>query len=82
MEPFFREAELTMVYVILKNKQTNQNILNESSIFMSSKSLKPKYRMNTNYITYIAYVHAVKSYICKTGLSVVGNGSADMIKDL
>ena len=49
---------------------------------MSSKSLKPKYRMNTNYITYIAYVHAVKSYICKTGLSVVGNGSADMIKDL
>ena len=34
----------------------------------------------TQYITYIGYVHASKSYIHKTALTFEGNGSVDLIK--
>ena len=39
-------------------------------------------RLNTNYITYIGYVHAIKSYIRQTGLTFEGNSSVDLIKTL
>ena len=49
---------------------------------MSFKRLKEQYRINTNYITYTGYVHAIKSYIRKTGLTVEGNVSVDQMKTL
>ena len=49
---------------------------------MSFRSFKEKYRINTNYITYIGFVHAVKSFMRKTWLTVEGNGSVDLIKTL
>ena len=59
-----------------------KHILNENGTFMSFQSFKEKYRINTNYITYIGYVHAIKCYICQTGLTVEGNSSGDLIKTL
>ena len=40
------------------------------------------YDINTNYITYIGCVQAVKSYIRKTGLTVEKNKSTDLTKTL
>ena len=57
-----------------------KNILNENGKFMSFQSFKEKYRINTIYITCIGYVHAVKSYIRRTGLTVEGNSSVDLRK--
>ena len=48
-----------------------KHILNENRTFMSFQSFKEKYRINKNYITYAGYVHAVKSYIRQTGLTIV-----------
>ena len=41
---------------------------------------KERYRININYITYNKYIHIIKSYIRKTGLTVQGTGSVDLIK--
>ena len=56
--------------------------MNENGTFISFQSFKEKYRIKTNHITYIGYVHAIKSYVRKTGLTVEGNGSVDLIKTL
>ena len=57
-----------------------KHILNENGTFMSFQSFREKYRINTKYITYIEYVHAIESSIRQTGLTVEGNGSVDLIK--
>ena len=40
------------------------------------------HRINTDSITYIGCVQAIKSYICKTGLTVESNSSTDLTKTL
>ena len=59
-----------------------KNILNENGTFMLFKRFKEIYRINTGYITYIGRVQAIKSYICKTGLTVENNSSTDLTKML
>ena len=46
------------------------------------KRFKEIYRINTDYITYIGCVQAIKSYIRKTGLTVESNSSTDLTKML
>ena len=70
----FRKAGLTMVSVILK--------IFWMKMVHTFKFFKEKYRINTNYITYTGSVHAIKCYICRTGLTIEGNGSVDLIKTL
>ena len=59
-----------------------KNILNENSTLMLFKRFKEIYRINTDYITYIGCVQALKSYIRKTGLTVESNNSTDLTKTL
>ncbi|WP_419609554.1 reverse transcriptase family protein [Thiolapillus sp.] len=59
-----------------------KSILNEDGTFMTVKRFTQKYDINTNYITYIGCVQAVKSYIRKTGLTVEKNKSTDLTKTL
>ena len=49
---------------------------------MTVKRFKEKCDINTNYITYIGCVQAVKSCIRKTGLTVEKNKSTDLTKTL
>ena len=49
---------------------------------MLFKRFKEIYRINTDYITYIGCVQAIKSYIRKTGLTVESNSSTDLTKTL
>ena len=49
----------------------------KNGTFMSFRSFQEKHRINANDITYIRLVHAIKSYIRKTGLTVEGNVSVD-----
>ena len=76
IELFFRKSWIDNGVCYIKN------ILNENGILMTFKSFNEKYRINTNYITYIGYIHIINSYIRKTGLTVEGNGSLDLIKTL
>ena len=60
-----------------------KTILNENGMFMLLKSLFffvcfLMYGSNTDYITYIGCVQAIKNYICKTGLTVESNSSTDL----
>ena len=59
-----------------------KNILKENGAFMTIKQFKEKYEINTDYITYIGCVQAIKSYILKTGLTIDNNMSNHMIKTL
>ena len=59
-----------------------KNILNENGTFMLFKRFKEIYRINTDYITYIGCVQAIKSYIRKMGLTVESNSSTDLTKTL
>ena len=59
-----------------------KNILNENGTFMLFKRFKEIYRINTDYITYIGCVQAIKSYRRKTGLTVESNSSTDLTKTL
>ena len=59
-----------------------KNILNDNGTFMSFKSFKEKFGIKTDYITYIGYVQAIKSYIRKTEITVEGKNSSDLIKTL
>ena len=65
IELFFRKAGLT---------------LNENGAFTTFKSFKEKHRIHTYYITYTGYIHDIESYICKTGITVEGNSSVELIK--
>ena len=56
--------------------------MKENGAFMTFNQFKEKYGINTNYITYIGCVQATKSYILKTGLTIVNNLSYYMIKTL
>ena len=49
---------------------------------MLFKRFKEIYRINTDYITYIGCVQAIKSYIRKMGLTVESNNSTDLTKTL
>ena len=49
---------------------------------MTVKRFTEKYGINTNYITCIGCVQAVKSYIRKTGFTVEKNNSTDLTKTL
>ena len=49
---------------------------------MLFKRFKEIYRINTDYITYIGCVQAIKSYIRKTGLTVESNSSTSLTKSL
>ena len=49
---------------------------------MDRQRCKEIYRINTDYITYIGCVQAIKSYIRKTGLTVDSNSSTDLTKTL
>ena len=55
---------------------------NENGTFMLFKRFKEIYKINTDYITYIWCVQAIKSYIRKTGLTVESNSSTDLTKTL
>ena len=46
------------------------------------KVLKKNSELQTDYITYIGCVQAIKSYIRKTEITVEGKNSADLIKTL
>ena len=59
-----------------------KNILNENGMFMLFKRFKEIHRINTDSITYIGWIQAIKSYIRKTGLTVESNSSADLTKTL
>ena len=48
----------------------SKNILNENGTFMLFKRFKEIYRINTDYITYIGCVQAIKSRLRKTGLTL------------
>ena len=49
---------------------------------MTFNHFKEKSEINTDYITYIGCVHAIKRYILKTGLTIDNNMSNHMIKTL
>ena len=49
---------------------------------MLFKRFKEIYRINTDYITYIGCVQAIKSYIRKMGQTVESNSSTDLTKTL
>ena len=49
---------------------------------MLFKRFEEIYRINTDYITYIGCVQAIKSYIRKTGLTAESNSSTDLTKML
>ena len=76
IELFFRKSWIDNRVCYIKH------ILNENGTFISFQSFKEKYRIKTNHITYIGYVHAIKTYICQTGLTTEGNSSLDLIKTL
>ena len=57
-------------------------MLNDNGTFMSFKSLKEKFGIKTDYVTYIGCVQAIKSYIRQTEITVEGKNSADLIKTL
>ena len=59
-----------------------KNILKENSAFMTFNQFKETYEINTDHITYIGCVQAIKSYILKTGLTIDNNMSNHMIKTL
>ena len=50
-----------------------KNILKENGAFMTFNQFKEKYGINTDSITYIDCVEAIKSYIFKTGLTIDNN---------
>ena len=58
------------------------NILKENGAFMTFSQFKERYEINTDYITYIGCVQAIKSYILKTGLTIDNNMSNHMMKAL
>ena len=59
-----------------------KNILKENGAFMTFNQFKEKYEINTDCITYIGCVQAIKSYILKTGLTIDKNMSNHVIKTL
>ena len=57
-------------------------MLNDNGTFMSFKSFKEKFGIKTDYIySNIGCVQAIKSYICKTEITVEGKNSADLMID-
>ena len=58
------------------------NRVNDDGTFISFTSFKENISINTDYIAYIGCVPAVKSYICKTEITVGSKNSADLIKTL
>ena len=59
-----------------------KNILKENGAFMAFDQFKEKCEINTDNITYISCVQAIKSYFLKTGLTVDQNMSNHMIKTI
>ena len=57
-----------------------KSIVNEDGTFVTVDCFREKCDINTNYITCI--VQAVKSYTCKTGLTVEKNKSIHLTKIL
>ena len=59
-----------------------RNVLKENGAFMTFNQFKEKYGINTDYITYIGCVQAIKSYILTTGLTIANDMSNHVIKTL
>lgn len=59
-----------------------RNVLDESGSFLSYENFKEIYGINTNYLTYIGCIQAIKSYIRRTGLDIESNKSSKLSKVL